>query len=67
MKRIICICKAALMMCSLTACAGNLNHYTKKESEVLMETAGRIGQKSFLKKIKKVLAQMRKIMYTHFL
>ncbi len=42
MKKLICICMAALMMCSLTACAGNLNHYTKKESEALMEDV--IGQ-----------------------
>ena len=37
MKKWICICMAALMMCSLTACAGNLDHYTKKEAEALME------------------------------
>ena len=42
MKKLIVICMAALMMCSLTACAGDLNHYTKKESEALMEDV--IGQ-----------------------
>ena len=42
MKKIISLCVAALMMCSLTACTGDLNHYTKKESEALMEEV--IGQ-----------------------
>ena len=42
MKKLIVICMAALMMCSLTACAGDLNHYTKQESEALMEDV--IGQ-----------------------
>ena len=42
MRKILCLCMAALMMCSFTACAGNLNHYTKEESETLMEDV--IGQ-----------------------
>ena len=42
MKKLVVICMAVLMMCSLTACAGNLNHYTKQESEALMEDV--IGQ-----------------------
>lgn len=37
MRKIICLCMAVLIMCSLTACGADLNHYSKKESEVLME------------------------------
>lgn len=42
MRKVICMLVAALVMGSLTACGKDLNHYTKKESEALMEEV--IGQ-----------------------